>query len=39
MSTPIGRISVVSPQELADYLDKVKQYEQAQQKYSADYRK
>ncbi len=31
MNTLISRISVLYPQELADYLDKVKQYEQAQQ--------
>lgn len=31
MNTPIGRLSILSSQELADYLDKVKQYEQAQQ--------
>ncbi len=31
MNTLIGRLSVLSPQEIADYLDKVKQYEQAQQ--------
>ncbi len=34
MNTLISRISVLSPQELADYLDKVKQYEQAQQNTS-----
>lgn len=31
MNTLIGRLSVLYPQEIADYLDKVKQYEQAQQ--------
>ncbi len=31
ITTPIGRISVVAPSELAEYLNKVKQYEQAQQ--------
>ena len=31
MTTLISRLSIVTPQELADYLDKVKQYEQAQQ--------
>ena len=31
MNTYISRISVISPKELAEYLDKVKQYEQAQQ--------
>lgn len=31
MSTPIGRLSVVRPTEIADYLNKVKQYEAAQQ--------
>ena len=31
MNTLISRLSVVTPKELADYLDKVKQYEQAQQ--------
>ncbi|MEJ7827744.1 MAG: C25 family cysteine peptidase, partial [Segetibacter sp.] len=31
MNTLIGRISILSPKELADYLDKVKQYDQAQQ--------
>lgn len=31
MNTLISRISVLYPRELADYLDKVKQYEQAQQ--------
>lgn len=30
MSTPIGRLSAVFPSEVADYLNKVKQYEQAQ---------
>lgn len=30
-ATPIGRISVVSPKELGDYLEKIKQYEHAQQ--------
>ncbi|HWB25209.1 MAG TPA: C25 family cysteine peptidase [Chitinophagaceae bacterium] len=30
-ATPIGRLSVVSTQEVADYLAKIKQYEQAQQ--------
>ncbi len=34
MNTFISRISVLYPQELADYLDKVKQYEQAQQSTS-----
>lgn len=34
MNTLISRVSVLSPQELADYLDKVKQYEQAQQNTS-----
>ena len=34
MNTPIGRISILTPKELADYLDKVKQYEQAQQNTS-----
>jgi Peptidase family C25/CARDB len=28
--TPIGRISAVSPQEVSDYLEKVKEYEHAQ---------
>lgn len=31
MNTLIGRLSVLYPQEIASYLDKVKQYEQAQQ--------
>ncbi len=31
MNTLISRVSVLYPRELADYLDKVKQYEQAQQ--------
>jgi hypothetical protein len=31
MNTLISRLSVVTPKELADYLDKVKQFEQAQQ--------
>ena len=31
MNTYISRLSVVSPQELSQYLDKVKQYDQAQQ--------
>ncbi len=31
MNTAIGRLSVVNPQEIADYLQKVRQYEQAQQ--------
>jgi hypothetical protein len=31
MSTLISRLSVLFPKELAEYLDKVKQYEQAQQ--------
>ncbi len=31
MNTYISRLSVVSPQELSQYLEKVKQYEQAQQ--------
>ncbi len=31
MSTLISRLSILTPQELALYLDKVKQYEQAQQ--------
>ena len=31
MNTLISRLSVVSPQELAEYLEKIKQYEQAQQ--------
>ncbi|WP_165958037.1 C25 family cysteine peptidase [Segetibacter sp. 3557_3] len=30
MATPIGRISAVTPQEIFIYLEKVKQYEQAQ---------
>ncbi|MDB5249916.1 MAG: hypothetical protein JWQ40_4310 [Segetibacter sp.] len=30
MNTLISRLSIISPQELAEYLDKVKQYEQAQ---------
>jgi hypothetical protein len=30
MNTLISRLSILSPQELAEYLDKVKQYEQAQ---------
>ena len=34
MNTLISRISVLYPQELAEYLDKVKQYEQAQQNTS-----
>jgi hypothetical protein len=34
MNTLISRLSVLNPQELADYLDKVKQYEQAQQNSS-----
>lgn len=34
MSTLISRLSVVYPQELATYLEKVKQYEQAQQSTS-----
>ena len=34
MNTLISRVSVLYPQELADYLDKVKQYEQAQQSAS-----
>ncbi|WP_018616316.1 C25 family cysteine peptidase [Segetibacter koreensis] len=34
MNTLISRISVLYPRELADYLDKVKQYEQAQQNTS-----
>ena len=34
MNTLISRVSVLSPQELANYLDKVKQYEQAQQNTS-----
>ena len=29
--TPIGRISAVAPQEVADYLEKLKEYETAQQ--------
>ncbi|WP_207492761.1 C25 family cysteine peptidase [Aridibaculum aurantiacum] len=29
-ATPIGRLSAVSPQEVGDYLEKVKQYEAAQ---------
>ncbi len=28
--TPIGRVSAVTPQEIADYLEKVKEYEHAQ---------
>ncbi len=31
MNTLISRLSVVSPKELSEYLDKVKQFEQAQQ--------
>lgn len=31
MNTLISRLSVLTPQEVAEYLDKVKQYEQAQQ--------
>ncbi|MCW3112416.1 MAG: hypothetical protein JWR18_812, partial [Segetibacter sp.] len=31
MSTLISRLSILRPKELADYLEKVKQYEQAQQ--------
>lgn len=31
MNTPIGRLSAVAPKEVADYLEKVKQYDQAQQ--------
>ncbi|MCW3108969.1 MAG: hypothetical protein JWQ09_3475, partial [Segetibacter sp.] len=31
MNTLISRLSILSPKELAEYLDKVKQYEQAQQ--------
>jgi hypothetical protein len=34
MNTLISRISVLYPTEVADYLDKVKQYEQAQQNAS-----
>jgi hypothetical protein len=34
MNTPIGRLSIIYPRELSDYLDKVKQYEQAQQSQS-----
>lgn len=34
MNTLISRISVLYPRELAEYLDKVKQYEQAQQNTS-----
>lgn len=34
MSTLISRLSVLYPQEVRDYLDKVKQYEQAQQSTS-----
>jgi len=30
MATPIGRLSVITPQEIIVYLDKVKQYEQVQ---------
>jgi hypothetical protein len=30
-ATPIGRLSVVSPQEVSDYLQKLKQYENTQQ--------
>ncbi|WP_207492763.1 C25 family cysteine peptidase [Aridibaculum aurantiacum] len=30
MRTGIGRLSVVSPKEVADYLEKIKQYEEAQ---------
>ncbi len=30
-ATPVGRLSVVSPQEVGDYLQKVKEYEAAQQ--------
>lgn len=29
--TPIGRLSVIKPSEVSEYLDKVKQYEQVQQ--------
>ncbi len=32
--TPIGRLSAITPQEVALYLDKVKEFEQAQQTYS-----
>ncbi|HEX8460396.1 MAG TPA: C25 family cysteine peptidase, partial [Segetibacter sp.] len=31
MNTLISRLSVITPREIADYLDKVKQYERAQQ--------
>lgn len=31
MNTLISRLSVITPKEIAEYLDKVKQYEQAQQ--------
>ena len=31
MSTLIGRLAAITPAEVVDYLDKVKQYEQAQQ--------
>jgi hypothetical protein len=31
MNTPIGRLSAVVPREVGDYLQKVKEYEQAQQ--------
>jgi hypothetical protein len=31
MNTFISRLSIITPKELAEYLDKVKQYEQAQQ--------
>ena len=30
MNTLLSRLSILNPQELAEYLDKVKQYEQAQ---------
>ncbi|HEX8334927.1 MAG TPA: C25 family cysteine peptidase, partial [Segetibacter sp.] len=30
VTTPIGRLSVIAPAEIFDYLNKVKQYEQAQ---------
>lgn len=29
-TTPIGRLSVISPKEVGDYLEKIKQYEHAQ---------
>ncbi len=34
MNTLISRISVLTPKELSEYLDKIKQYEQAQQSSS-----